>query len=105
MSDMNLTPIDEDAVEAGYPVAELNETLDAAQEKFLWALADWPEGDNWSDKNPRRLARAVDRNARSAAFKMVDGDFMAARKELGDALNYLLFLQAIVGRWEAESHE
>ena len=96
MSDVELVPVDEDVAEAGYPVGALNQAILSSQEGFRSGLSEWEEGDNWTGGSPRGLADAVDRNATNAAIAFERGDYMAARKEVGDALNYLLFLRDLI---------
>ena len=96
ITDVDLVPVDEDVVEAGYPVGTLNQAILSSQERFRTGLTEWGEGDNWTDANPRELAVAVNRNARDAALAFVDGHHAEARQEIGDALNYLLFLRNLI---------
>lgn len=88
-------------VENGYPIEELNDALDLAQERFGWALEDHVSGDNWSEGNPANFADAVDRNIMRAVELARDEQYWESRVELGDALNYLLFMWAIVDRMES----
>ena len=96
MTGVDLVPVDEDVVAAGYPVGELNQAILSSQEQFRIGLTEWGEGDNWTDANPRDLANAVERNARDAVLAFEDGNHAEARQEIGDALNYLLFLRNLI---------
>jgi hypothetical protein len=93
ITDVDLVPVDEDVVEAGYPIGALNQAILSSQERFRIGLTGWAEGDNWTDANPRDLANDVGRDARGAVLALEDGDHAEARKKIGDALNYLLFLR------------
>ena len=92
ITDVDLVPVDEDVVEAGYPVGALNQAILVSQERFRAGLPKWGEGDRWTSA-PRDLANAVGRDARGAVLALEDGDHAEARREIGDALNYLLFIR------------
>lgn len=96
ITDVDLVPVDEDVVAAGYPVYALNQAVLSSQERFRIGLTEREEGDNWTDANPHDLAVAVHRNTRSAALALDDGHHAEARQEIGDALNYLLFLRNLI---------
>jgi uncharacterized protein YegP (UPF0339 family) len=100
ITDVDLVPVDEDVVEAGYPVYALNQAILSSQERFRIGLTEREEGDNWTDGDPHGLAVAVHRNARSAALALDDGHHAEARQQIGDALNYLLFLRNLISMRE-----
>ena len=95
ITDVDLVPVDEDVIEAGYPVGALNQAILVSQERFRAGLPKWGEGDRWTSA-PRDLANGVARNARGAVLELEDGNHAEARQEIGDALNYLLFLRDLI---------
>ena len=96
ITDVDLVPVDEDVVEAGYPVCALNQAILSSQERFRIGLTEREEGDNWTDGDPHGLAADVCRNAKGAVLTFEDGHHAEARQEIGDALNYLLFLRNLI---------
>jgi hypothetical protein len=96
MDETETIDIDPDIVGDGYPVEELNTVIDTSQFRFQLALEHHPKGDNWSGEDPRYFANAIGQNVGSAVTKFEEGDSIGAMDEIGDALNYLLFLQSAI---------
>jgi hypothetical protein len=99
----NPLTVEQELVEAGYPIDELAELTDASQRQFEGVLESYPDGDNWSDSSARDFRADVVWNLQDTIDAAEYGQFDVASKHLGDALNYLIFLKAVIGRWEREA--
>lgn len=95
--------LEQDVVDAGYPVEELEELIGLSQEEFRESVSEFGPGQNWVDGDARDFQTDVDWNLQDAIDAAEYGQFDVANKHLGDAANYLLFLKAVINRWERET--
>lgn len=95
--------VEQRLVEAGYPEHSLAELVRNSQQQFEKALENYPDGDNWSDGSPRDFRADVEWNLQDAIDAAEYGHFETADKHLADALNYLLFIKAVMDDREREA--
>lgn len=95
--------LEQDVVDAGYPVEELDELIDLSQEEFRQSLTEFGPGQNWVEGDARDFRADVEWNLQDAIDAAEYGRFETANKHLGDAVNYLLFLKAVIDRQEREA--
>jgi hypothetical protein len=99
----NSLAVEQELVEAGYPADDLAELVEDSQRQFEEALENHPDGDNWSDGSARDFRADVEWNLQDAIDAAEYGQFDVANKHLGDTMNYLLFIKAVVDGWEREA--
>lgn len=95
--------LEQDVVDAGYPAEELDELIDLSQEEFRQSVTEFGPGQNWMDGDARNFQTDIDWNLQDAIDAAEYGHFDVANKHLGDAVNYLLFLKAVIDRQEREA--
>lgn len=102
-SDGSLPDIDSRLVEAGFPVEELAELIEDSQQQFKEALDNYPDGDNWSEGEPRDFQDDIAWNVQDAIDAGEYNQFDTTDKHLGDTLNYVLFTKAAINNWKREA--